>query len=58
MGNIISKSRNEEMQEFLEQANKALKESALEARKIAKQTNTPLVIYDKEKGIQEIYIED
>ncbi len=58
MEDLKIKSREEEMQEFLEQANKALKESALEARKIAKQTNTPLVIYDKEKGIQEIYIED
>ncbi len=46
------------MQEFLQNIETALKASALEARKIAKETGTPLVIYDKEKGIQEIMIKD
>ncbi len=46
------------MQDFLQNIETALKASALEARKIAKETGTPLVIYDKEKGIQEIMIED
>lgn len=58
MTNNIDRSPKKDMELFREQIEKALKEAALEARKIAKETNTPLVIYDKEKGIQEIMIVD
>ncbi len=46
------------MEKFIAETSEALKKSAQSARKTAKQTNTPLVIYDKEKGIQEVYITD
>lgn len=41
--------------EHFRKVTKALEQAALEARKIAIQTKTPLIVYDKEKGIQEVW---
>ncbi len=48
------KSYSKETQELFDAATKALHLAGLEARKVAIQTNTNLVIYDPEKGVQEI----
>lgn len=35
----------------------ALEQAAMNAANTAKETNTPLILYDKERGIQEIHIQ-
>lgn len=42
--------------EYLNKVTDALNQASKEAAKIAARTGTPLVIYDSEKGIQEIII--
>jgi len=42
--------------EYFNKVTEALHQSAKEAAKIAARTGTPLVIYDQEKGIQEVMV--
>ncbi len=51
---IQDKKITQEPQELSVLALTALKQASLEARKVAIQTNTNLIIYDKEKGVQTI----
>ena len=49
---------SKETQALFDAVTNALYQASLEARKVAIQTNTSLVIYDPQKGIQEIPASD
>ncbi len=48
------KNISKETRALFDAATKGLELARLEARKIAIQTNTNLIVYDREKGIQKI----
>ena len=51
---LNSEKQYDNYSDLADKALEALKLASLEARKVAIQTNTNLIIYDKEKGIQKI----